>query len=807
MGADWMVLIEVAAGCGEGTGVPDVQRLLGELADSEPVALFDPHRYALHLRVPAGGPVDALATALARWRAALARLDLAPWAVVRAEVVTPEERRREWELELAAPAGDCPPEAGPARLTAGETMLHHAFLDPVTGLVTAELFSDRVRLALARAQPRAVLLLDLRGFAEVNRQVGYAGGDRFLATIAARITGVAGPGATVARVGGDVFALLVPEPGAGALAEQLAEVVGVPVAVDGRSLSVGASIGVATTGTGADADELVQQAASALAAARRRDGGGAVRFVPGLAGGEGSCELFGSYRPPDRLSMLLLLQEAAAAANECATLDEAAVRVIRQVCAHTGWPLGHLLVPSPDGRSVRSTPIWHLNPPERYEPFRLASEGLEVPAGAGLPGRVLGTGAPYWVVDVGGDAGFCRAAAARASGIKAGLAFPVRVGGRVVAVLEFFSPVPVPPDDSLLEVMAAVGEQLGRVVERAEAQAAVAESEARYRALAESATDAIVSIDAAGVIVSWNRAAERIFGFTEAEALGRQVVLLVAPTPDEGAGCALATFLAGSVGRTVEIECRRSDGMVFPAEVSVSTWTTGAGRFYTGIFRDVTDRARAENELRRSEARFRALVHNSSEMITVIGPDAVVHAHYVGADVLGYGPDENLGRFGLEFVHPDDLAAAAGALAELLQGRAPSRPFECRVRHRDGSWRWLESLATDLRNDPAVGGIVVTSRDVTERKRAEEALEAARTCWRALLRDASQLVLLCDRDGTIQRAVPPRPSRARSLPFLEGWTLADLLALDGAPGPDGSQAVVVTVTAAAAGPGSAPAQS
>ena len=137
------------------------------------------------------------------------------------------------------------------------------------------------------------------------------------------------------------------------------------------------------------------------------------------------------------------------------------------------------------------------------------------------------------------------------------------------------------------------------------------------------------------------------------------------------------------------------------------------------------EHARQLASARDEEARrFRALIQNGSDVVTILDADGT--QRYVSPSVegvLGYDPDEFLGLDGARFVHPDDAARARALFEELL--RHPSRPVrtELRLRHRDGSWRWMETTATNLLAAPDVAGIVVNARDVTERRQLEEQRE------------------------------------------------------------------------------------
>jgi PAS domain S-box-containing protein len=163
-----------------------------------------------------------------------------------------------------------------------------------------------------------------------------------------------------------------------------------------------------------------------------------------------------------------MLQEVAVAANEAASVEEALTIGLDQVCAYTGWPVGHVYLV--EERMLVPTSLWHTEHAERFGAFREVTETTPLPSGVGLPGRVLETGKPAWIFDVNRDPNFPRARAADEIGVRAGFGFPVRVGGEVVAVLEFFSVETAEPDDTLLEVMAHIGTQLGRVFERKRAE-------------------------------------------------------------------------------------------------------------------------------------------------------------------------------------------------------------------------------------------------------------------------------------------------------------------------------------------------
>ena len=163
-----------------------------------------------------------------------------------------------------------------------------------------------------------------------------------------------------------------------------------------------------------------------------------------------------------------LLERVAVAANEASDVDTAYETTLREVCAYTGWSVGHVYVAGGDGTvGLVSSGIWHLNEGPRFERFRLATDSTPRAPSEGLAGRVLETGRAGWADDTVSSS---RGLLGRALGLRVGAAFPVLVGQEVVAVCEFFGETATELDAELLEIMTHVGTQLGRVVERARLQ-------------------------------------------------------------------------------------------------------------------------------------------------------------------------------------------------------------------------------------------------------------------------------------------------------------------------------------------------
>jgi GAF domain-containing protein len=159
-----------------------------------------------------------------------------------------------------------------------------------------------------------------------------------------------------------------------------------------------------------------------------------------------------------------LLQEIAVASNAASTVEDAMQIALDQICVYARWPVGHVYLLNSDAPAeLIPTSLWHVDEPEHFQIFQEVTEATPLAVGLGLPGRVLASGKPAWIIDVTTDPNFPRAKAARDIGVRAAFGFPVLMGTIVVAVLEFFAAQAKEPDAALLDVMAHIGAQLGRV--------------------------------------------------------------------------------------------------------------------------------------------------------------------------------------------------------------------------------------------------------------------------------------------------------------------------------------------------------
>ena len=256
------------------------------------------------------------------------------------------------------------------------------------------------------------------------------------------------------------------------------------------------------------------------------------------------------------------------------------------------------------------------------------------------------------------------------------------------------------------------------VTARKQAESDLRESEALFRAVSESAHDAIITADSLGMIIKWNKGAERLFGYTEAEIAGHPLTRLMPQRFREQHGAGMHRVRGGGepkiMGKPVELIGLRKDGREFPLELSLAQWQIAEDRFFTGVIRDITERKLGEEQLRKLSL----AIEQSPASIVITNIDAKIE--YVNEAFLlatGYSREEVIGQ-NPRVLHSGETPP--GTYVELWDSISHGRPWkgEFNNRRKDGS-KYVElAVIAPLREaDGTISHYVAVKEDITEKKR------------------------------------------------------------------------------------------
>lgn len=251
-------------------------------------------------------------------------------------------------------------------------------------------------------------------------------------------------------------------------------------------------------------------------------------------------------------------------------------------------------------------------------------------------------------------------------------------------------------------------------------------------AIFETATDAIITADQDGDVVSWNPAASRLFGYTPVEIVGEPLWTIVPErfrqAHKEGLARVVSTGETRIIGETVEVHGLHRDGHEFPIELSLATWIEDDQRFFSGIVRDISARVELTDKLITTEQRLQAILESANDAVISIDEHGMVMLwNSAATDLFGYTQDEMIGE-PLTAIVPERFRQSHAEGIERVVGGGEhhviGKTVELAALHRDGREFPMElSLATwEVGGNRFFSGII---RDITERKTAEQALHLA----------------------------------------------------------------------------------
>ncbi len=290
--------------------------------------------------------------------------------------------------------------------------------------------------------------------------------------------------------------------------------------------------------------------------------------------------------------MVQFLQDVAVAANEANSVNAALQYTVNRLAKLLGWPVGHAYIAAENDTLV-PTSIWSAEKlPERFMVFKAVSEALRFKAGEGLIGWVLKSGKPIWLIDLENQERFARKNEARTAGLRTGLILPVIAGKRVVGVLEFYSPETIPPDPSLTAVLPHAGVQIGRVIERKQAEDRLNQQTAQLKLVMMNLPVVIWMIDRTGRLLLLEGKGLQETNMVQQKLVGKDLFTELETRPD-----LLGLFRRALDGEEVHSEVSSRTGTIFDSYFMPyydKDWNVDG---IVGLSIDITRRKELEGEL------------------------------------------------------------------------------------------------------------------------------------------------------------------------------------------------------------------
>lgn len=482
------------------------------------------------------------------------------------------------------------------------------------------------------------------------------------------------------------------------------------------------------------------------------------------------------------IAMLLDLTRMVTEAEDLPTALEAA---LQPLTVATGWCYGELWLPHDQPARLSSAFVWHEPDPLLAE-FAATSSRLQFTPGVGVVGSAWHDQTTIWLADLStvDPARALQLERVRKAGLHSAFVLPIMGPHGVVAMMVFFARVVRPPNEPLIRLTSLVAAQIGAAIQRIQAQEQTRAQEALLRSVTTSALDAIVAADPNGNIMLWNQAAERLFGYSRAEALGQPLDHVV-PLRS-----AVALDRQETLEQTIELHGLRRDQSAFPIEAALTTWQNGNGLCLTAIIRDISERKRHETALVQLNTTLEQRVHELAAAYAELRREAEQRAHmahklrvseerfrqiaeHINAVFYSYDLHDResiyvspkyaqiweqspatvhaAGWPDFKTIHPDDRSAVM--LARMHVTERPITESTYRLIRSDGAERWIRDRAFPVYDHHgAPYRVVGLAEDITEQRHAEILLHQTNEELEQLLAFAQRAQMAAERSAALSAA-------------------------------------------------------
>ncbi len=407
--------------------------------------------------------------------------------------------------------------------------------------------------------------------------------------------------------------------------------------------------------------------------------------------------------------------------SESINVSEAMQKILHLICENGRWVIGEIWLINKENDVLCLDTIWNKPLLEASE-FEAISRKITFQNGIGLPGKVWESGKPAWIIDVGADTNFLRWSVALKIGLHSAFAFPIKSSGEVMGVMSFFSRDLEPPDDDMLQMFDAIGSQIGNFIERRRGEENIKIINQDLQALIHASPVAIISLNSDKNITIWNRSAERIFGWTKDEVIGKPI-----PFIPEDKRAEFQSFVNrvwnGEVLTNIEIVRMRKDGSRIYASLSVAPLFNDEGNVngLMAVIEDITERKKIQENIIKEKNLFQSLIESLPGVFVLIdNKGKMLRWNTYFEHKTGYSADEIIKMNSLDFGSKADGDMIKQKMEEVF---TKGSSFVNEVALVTKSGREIPYYYTGMRviidNAPCLIGIGI---DISERKQAEDAL-------------------------------------------------------------------------------------
>lgn len=407
--------------------------------------------------------------------------------------------------------------------------------------------------------------------------------------------------------------------------------------------------------------------------------------------------------------------------SESINISEAMQKILHVICENGRWVIGEIWLIDKDNDVLRLNTIWNKPLLEASE-FEAIGRKITFQKGIGLPGKVWERGKPAWIIDIGSDANFLRWSVAFKIGLHSAFAFPIKSSGEVMGVMSFFSRDVEPPDDDMLQMFDAIGSQIGNFIERKKAEENLRIKNQELQALINASPLAIVSLNSEKNIRIWNRSAERIFGWTKDEVIGKPVPFIPEDKKEEFKSYVNRVF-NGEVLANIEILRMRKDGSKIYASLSVAPLFDAEGNASSlmAVIEDITERKRIQENILKERNLFQTLIESLPGVFVLIDNKGNMlrwNTHF--EQITGYSADEICKMNSLDFGSKADRDMIKKKMEEVFtKGSSFVNEVALVIKSGIEIPYYYTGMRVIIDNAPCLIGIGI---DISDRKQAEDAL-------------------------------------------------------------------------------------